>query len=394
MSRRPHAIPRRFASPTRAFCSLVPMAAAVLAACGDQNVSVAEQQIAANTRVEKLSSEFMSEIGDVIGEARNEARYFARRYVVSIDRLSPHLHLFTIDGKPLWSGAPSGGGPKELNKPVSLAVLGDTVFVFQRGRISRWRLDSDSLAFVEAVPLPVEYVPMGAVPGCDGGLLLYARNDRQLGVGAVTPDTTVNRIFGSLKSSGATGSRTGDRHVDHLYSLSIERGNVVLQPWWGLDGETLTPGTMHGPPLISRYDTLIALQHRSNVWQAGTILQINCKRAVVNSYSELALATGNGFSVQIKAPRVLEWTAGIVALPDGILFAEQRYFNPKVYAGKEPQWKTEFFLLKGGASAGSIVVDRQWTLLDYDPEFGVLMGTYDPAPHFIRVPAKSITSGD
>lgn len=329
------------------------------------------EEVPAAEVVERLSGAYAARIGDGIGEGLiAEARFLDDRYIVFMDRFSPHLRLFTVDGDRLWVGAKGGGAPHEQQRPQALAVVGDTVFVFQRGRISRWLLDGDSLAFDTAMPLPPEYAPLGAVRGCNQDLLLYARNDR---------------VFAELLGPESAGAV----RADHLYSVTFPDGVPSMEPWWSAEGETsLSPYTGHTAVLIGRAGTTIAVHHRANAWAAGQLLQFDCSGRMLHSFSEQALATGESLPVHAPRTRALEWTGGIVAVPNGMAITMHRFYHPRFHGVDKQEWRTEIFRFSEGEYRGSIIIPGQWSFMDYHPELGILMTSNDPVPHFVRVPEQ------
>jgi hypothetical protein len=90
--------------------------------------------------------------------------------------------------------------------------------------------------------------------------------------------------------------------------------------------------------------------------------------------------------VYLPKPYALQWTGGIVAIPNGLLVGIQRYQHPGFYNVPEPEWKTEVFHFLNGEFKGSVLLDSQWFLMDYNPTHGVLISGNFPVPHFVRVP--------
>ena len=313
----------------------------------------------------QLSGEMIRIIGDGIGEP-SEARYLdGGRLVVVLDKFAPHLRLFTADGDSLWHGGRKGGGPEELQNPQVVYSEGDSVIVFQAGRMSRWVLDADTLAFHSEFPMPLNLFPFGAAAGCDEDILLYARNDAQL--------------LGQ------------DQSIAYLHSLERPMGSkpprVVWKERWNPDA---VQSNGHVARILSRYDDRFVMYHRSSHPVAGELLELDCDANIVHRHSELSLATGDTIEVLEPRSRALEWHIGAVAIPDGFVTAQHRYFSRRFYRVPTARYRTELFLFRGGRYRGSMLIPHQWLLMDFHPEAGVLLTSLTPAPHFVRVPLERI----
>lgn len=343
----------------------------MLAGCGTEAGGRDGAPWAADSLVAR-SQRFVAAIGDAIGDVgASEARYFAGDYVIFLDKFSPHLKLFTTEGVPLWAGGRSGGGPTELTDPQVLLPSGDSVLVLQRGRVSVWRLEDDSLEFAGAASLAPEYAPLGATIGCRGEWLVYARNGRQL-----------PRSWDGEGDSGV---------LDNVLVLRLDGDRASLSPWWSTPMDPrVTPYTGHTAALMGRSDSTIALLYRVDTWSAGEVMQLDCSGRVTYRFSEKSLATGDSVSVVLPQARALEWTAGVIATPAGVIVALHRYKAPGFYDVETPEWKTEVFTLKGDRYLGSRLMDSQWVLMDYDEALGALLSTNMPVPHFVRVPLDEL----
>lgn len=314
-----------------------------------------------------LSERMIRVIGDGIGEPR-EARYLdGGRLVVVLDRFAPHLRLFTADGDSLWHGGREGGGPREFQQPQVVYTEGDSVIVFQVGRMSRWILDADTLAFHSEFPLPLNLFPFGAAAGCNEDILLYARNNAHL--------------LGQ------------DQSIGYLYAVERPLGSTPPRLVWA---ETRDPEAVqsngHIASILSRYDDRFVMYHRSSHPVAGELLELDCKANILHRYSELSLATGDTVKVLEPRPRAMEWQIGAVAIPGGLVTAQHRYFSRRFYRVPTVRYRTELFLFLGGRYRGSMLIPRQWYLMDFDSSAGVLLTSLSPAPHFVRIPLEVIAN--
>lgn len=291
--------------------------------------------------------------------------------VLVLDRYPPHLRLFTADGTPLWSGGRAGEGPQEFSDPQVLGTRGSIALVLQRGtRISRWMLDHDSLRFVDAIPLPPEFAPLGIVPGCDSDeWLLYARNDDHF----------------IVEEGEAALPR-----IDYLHTLTIHEDTAVVPLWSDERDITAALGYGHSATLIGRTGGNVVVWHRSNARQAGRVLRFDCRGQLRSSFEETDLATGADGLAQVPRPYALAWTSGVVALDNAFVVAIHRYFSRRHHGVPENLWKTEVFGFAGSAYAGSIVLDGQWQLMDYHRDAGILLATEEPVPHFVRISPDSL----
>lgn len=331
----------------------------------------------ADSMVVRLSAGFAAANGDAIGEVR-EARFLAGgTRVLVLDRYSPHLRLFTTEGKLLWTGGRSGGGPAELRGPQAIAVKGAEAIVLQRGRIGYWTLRSDSLE-VRSEALPAWYYPLGGEYGCDDELLLYGMDGRD--------------CFSKASNQGTRSQEIAWLHVAHRSSS----GALELRPMWTQGRDPSGTGRSgHRGLLISRTDSGLVLWHRSSPRAAGQILELNCNLVVLRSHSEAQLATGDSIHVLEPRKRALEWTNGIVALRDGFVIALARYTSARTrelgLSSRADGWSTELFRFQHGRFVQSVSIPAQWFLMDYDPKQGLLMSADEPQPHFVVVPPEAFT---
>jgi hypothetical protein len=319
--------------------------------------------------VKDSSASFLLRARDTIGLVE-EGRFFAGGVVI-LDRYEPYLKLFTLDGRLRWSGGRTGGGPAEFRNPQAIGARSDsTLLVLQRGRVSEWKVDSDSLALSGVVQLPAQYLPLGAVAGCQDEWLLYARDDAMF-------DTTTWQVQLGPEVSYLHSLRLGDgsARLSSLYSESRNANTIAV--------------TGHSAVMIGKNADRIVLHHRAGAWSAGEILEFGCEGRILRSQPEEPLISADSLA-QFPVGRPLQWTAGVVAVDDGWLLAIHRFLTVGFYDVPENQQKTEVFHSKDGVVVGSVVVDGMWIIMDYDPRYGVLMACAEPEPHFIRVPLPAL----
>lgn len=327
--------------------------------------------------VRETSAAFLAQIGDSIGRPV-EARFNADgSRVLVLDRYAPFLRLFTASGRPLWSGGLEGGGPRELRSPTALAISGDTAAVAQLGRLSRWVLQDDSLAFAGTVPLPPWKKPLGAAFGCDGRLVLYGISLAEFRIDPERPEAAAD-------------------FLNWVHVLEPDRlGEPRLTAVWG---EPRAPSVLaiegHTGALIGRSGRALVVLHRPNPLGGGRYLEFDCALEVRRSWSESSLATGDSFPVLEPRSRPLQWPNGVIALPRGFLAAAGRYASARARdAGLttlEDGWWTELFLFQDGRFADSGVIPWQWFLMDFHPARGALMAVTEPIPHFIIIPPERL----
>ncbi|HSH45059.1 MAG TPA: hypothetical protein VK966_04345 [Longimicrobiales bacterium] len=352
--------------PVIVFCLL-------LSGCGRANSSEGAGKSNLNSLLVRLSHKHVSRIGDAIGRA-SEARFLdGGKYVIVLDDFEPHLRLFSAAGDSLWEGGPGGGGPAELQTPQTLIAGGHQVLVAQHGRLSEWQLQEDSLAFVRSWPVPASYFPLGMEYGCDGELLFYARNDAQF---------------------TAASDGMGGRPVQFLHRATLDGDSVTLRPLWSTERDPAAVAALgHNGTLISHIDSRIVVWHRTSPLSSGSIIEFECNATPRYFLSERALVTGDS-AIPTHAPREssLDWTAGIAALPDGFVVPIQRYFSSRVHNVDRSHWRTEIFRFVDGRFQTSVLVERQWTIMDYHPRSGLLMAAEEPVPHFITLPASLVAT--
>jgi len=347
----------------------------VLAACGDRPVDeldpvdqLTQIHPLIQEVVSELSAEFSSRIGDGIGHTI-EGRFVGNgAYVVLLDRYSPHLRLFTADGTPLWAGGETGGGPREFRNPWVVSTKDDRVIVLQRGRLSIWQLQADTLAFVETRPVPPQYAPLGMVPGCDEDWLLFARDGSQF--------EAHDDVFQGVQAA----------RVDFLHRLRITEDQVIVEPIWtdGLADVGTVEG--HAATMIDRLGNRVVIIHRPHYLVPDRIVELDCAGTLLHIHDEEGLARGDPYPVLLPRPRGTQWTAGIIAVTDGQITAKHRPFAPHIHGVDEPHNHTETFRFERGEYRGSVVLPGQWLLLDHHPEGGVLLARNHPVAEFIRIP--------
>jgi hypothetical protein len=197
--------------------------------------------------------------------------------------------------------------------------------------------------------------------------MLYARDDEMFDADThnVTPGPDVGYIHRVLFDDSIASIATLYREPRHYNAIAASG---------------------HAAVVMDDYGGRVVIYHRPGAHSAGYLLEVSCGGRIESSYSEQWLILGDSARVQIASPHALQWTAGIVAVPDGWLVAIHRFLTRGFYDVDENQLKTEIFTYRHGRLEGSVVVDGQWILTDYSSRFGVLMATAVPAPHFIRVP--------
>ena len=323
--------------------------------------------------LQEISMAAMEKVGSAIGSVR-EARFLRDgRRVLVLDRYAPFLRLFSRAGDSIWAGGREGGGPREFLEPQTLALTDDGILIFQAGRVSLWGLDVDSLFFKESIPLPLNLIPFGAVSSCQGDLLLYARDGEQI-----------------------LSERSVAQHpppVDYLFVAPVPINANGIRPIWSDDREQ--PSVLflaHSGLLLSRNREHIVVLHRRSQRAAGEYLEFDCSGALLRRFPEIELAAGGTVPVKDPRTRAQEWPMGVVALPDGFVALQQRYYSKRIFGEDAKRWRTEFFLFRKGVFQASILVDEQWLLLDIDPYENLLLGGAAPVPHFAVVPLSTVFS--
>lgn len=324
--------------------------------------------------ISQLSAGYLPRIGPTLSSP-TEGRFMDQgRFVVILDRDSPHLHLFSADGDRLWSGGAQGDGPGELRLDVGFALgtSGSQVVVAQRGRLSLWTVEADSLALDRTVRLLPSFAPQGLVEGCDDDWLFYGRDES----GARIPDDS----WISLEAP----------ELPFLHRLRIEGDTVLLDPLWSDDPDLIGWQVGHHGALLDRRGEHVVAHHRPFMYAGhGRFLEFDCDGSLLRSVDELALVTGDSYPVVAPRPRALG-TLGIVAIEGGFLTATRRWFSPRSYDIEEYTIQTEIFRFQDGTFQGSVLIPGQWVLLDHDSAGHLLMAVRVPEPHFIRVPVDSL----
>lgn len=351
-------------------CTLfgVLLGASAIAGCADVEDPAAGL---GNALLQAQSEAVIQRTGDGIGAAR-EARFLGGAGYVVLDRYSPHLRLFDLSGRPVWSGGSEGGGPQELSDPQGLAVGSQgEVMVVQHGRLSLWRLATDSLRFEDSLPIPEWYWPLAAESGCaDGEWLLYARDNRQF-------------LTGSPETAGQP------RRFDYIHRVTLSVGDVAIEPLWAPPpADAVYARTSHRAALLTRLGSTLVLYHRMSSGAAGTMYRLTCSGAQLGAQLERPLVVGGDAPVKMPQPRPMQWTNGAIPIPGGaFVVAIPRWET----APDSTIWSTELFRV-AGVEVRSVLIAGQWRLYDYDSEFGALMGNDDPIPHLVVIPPERITA--
>lgn len=297
-----------------------------------------------------------------------EARYVAKgEYVLVLQRELPQLKLFTASGKFLDSASFPDHTTRQT-QPQAISVNQDTALVWQQGRVTLWEIVNNRLVMRRELKVDERLFPLGASVGC-GGHWLYARNDEQY-------------------------EDTNSPLVDYIHRVSIGNEEVTIHttfqdprdptrdwPWWDRD-----PGSASGD------DKGLTIWHRSNPSSGGKILELDCSGSIVAEASETSLAIGDTVPVKAARPRPLEWNGGMTRTPHGTVVSVHRYFSH--VQGADPHyWNNEFMYLVDGKFIGSVLVDRQWNILDYSPDTNmVLLSSFEPEYHFIQVSLQSLSN--
>jgi hypothetical protein len=314
-----------------------------------QNLSFAEQVL-------KLASDMRRSVGDSIGTAI-QARYIDNgRLVLIYDKFSPHLRLFTRDGKFVWSGGIDGDGPKEI-RPWAIAVRNNEVVVVQPGRASYWHLINDSLAFQYSHLLPRTIAVRKAALGCRGELIIYGM------------------------PSGPTD--TANHFVPFLYEAVVKGQDAILRPIWsdsvGPDLSTTMGAYSASSTLLASNSQGFFLYHRTNMNEPGRLAVFDCKGNLLDSHSE----------AQRVGERNQMAQGGIAATQDGMLIS--------VFEGREEKGAyskfTEVQILRNGRWFTTQQVPGIWWIGDYDQYAGLLLIGREPFPLYIVVPPTIIESG-
>jgi len=323
----------------------------------------------------ELSDRYLPRIGWTLSSPVKGRFMDQDRFVVILDRHSPHLHLFSADGDRLWSGGAEGDGPGELRLDVggyALGTAGRQVVVAQRGRLSLWTLEADSLALDRTVRLPASYAPQGLVEGCDDDWLFYGRDES----GVRIPDDSWITVEAP--------------ELPFLHRLRIESDTVLLDPLWSDDPELIGWQVGHQGALLGRRGEHVVAHHRPFMYSGhGRFLELDCRGSLLRSVDELALVTGDPYPVVAPRPRA-QGTLGIVSLEGGFVTATRRSFSTRSYDIEEFTTQTEIFRFQDGTFQGSVLIPGQWRLLDRDSAGHLLMAQRNPEPHFIRIPVDSL----
>jgi len=275
------------------------------------------------------------------------------------------LKLFSASGRFLDSF--SFPDPKNRQRrPETISFIADTMLVWQKGRLTFWQVANDRLVLRRELPVDGRLFPFGATTAC-GEHWLYARNDEQF------EDSTTNSLdYIHRVNIEADGVRT-----EATYQDSRDSGINFL--WWG-----------HSAKTLSGNDTGFSLWHRSDPANGGRILEFDCSGSLIAEASETSLVVGDTLPVKAARTRPLEWTGGLVRTPRATIVGVHRYFSHA--QGADPHyWNNEFLFLVDGKLAGSVLVDRQWNIMDYSPATKmVLLTSFEPEYHFVQINLQSL----
>lgn len=327
--------------------------------------------------ISELSSRYAARIGPTLAKPVEGRFVDEGRFVVILDRFSPHLHLFSSEGDWLWTGGEEGDGPGELRVDLgfSLGSMDRRVVVAQRGRLSLWSLEGDTLALERVVPLPAHYAPQGLVEGCDGDWLFYGRDQS----GVDIPDEG----WSTLQAP----------ELPFLHRLRVEGDTVVIDPLWSDDPDIIGWQVNNQGAILDRRAERVTVLHRPFMYAGhGRYLEFDCSGRILHSVDELGLINGDSFPVLAPRSRALG-TYGTVALEEGFLTATGRFFSADRYDIEDHMWLTEIFRFKNGVYHSSVLIPRRWYLFDVDPDGRLLMSTRTPEPYFIRVPVEAVHPG-
>lgn len=322
----------------------------------------------------ELSNQYYSRIGPTLGFPMEGRFLDDGRFVVVLDAYTPHLHLFRADGEWLWTGGADGDGPGEIRlfPTQSLGTAGRQVAIAQRGRLTLWTLNGDSLALDRTLPLPATYAPQGLTEGCDGDWLLYGRSESRVSV----PDEQWRAVEAP--------------ELPFLHRMRVEGDTVLFDPLWHDDPELIGWQVGHQGTFLHRTGAHVAVYHRPYPNELhGHLLEFDCGGTLLRSVDELALVTGEPFPVLVPRSEALG-TLGIVALDRGFITATRRGYSPKVHDIEEHTTQTELFHFAEGSFQGSVLIPGQWKLFDVDQDGRLLFERSFPAPHFVRVPLDSL----
>lgn len=316
-----------------------------------------------------LSSEYSHVIGDSIGKAV-EAKFLNGDRLVVLDGFSPHLRLFTTGGELLWTGGYRGDGPSELRNPKGIAARGDEAVVVQQGRLSFLKFENDSVV-IGSTALPPWLIPQGVEYGCDGEILIYGRDNSEFRIDGVDSEDVAPE-------------------VTWLHMLMPNgQGDIDIVGVWKEPRASAGARNNHRGAVLDRSESTLVVFHRMSPFGGGRLLSFDCDLGMTLALDENRLVKGDSLQVIEPRPKAMQWTNGMVALPDGFLVALCRWFTPTA-RGERAYQKTELFHFRDGQFRSSMLLDRQWFLLDYDLRHGLLMTSDDPKPHFVIVPPAAL----
>ncbi len=299
-------------------------------------------------------------IGDAIGNV-TDARFLAGgEFVVVLDRYTPHLRLFRRDGTPLWQGGPAGEGPGELRFPRGIAVDDESVWVWEFGRVSRWRLEADSLA--------------GSIVH-SGGTTMPAL--------AITLDCAGEILIYGMREVAAT-TFTGEREIGLVHRLGgMDEGAVHVRTLWRTERDGNVPhGSRRSGAWMSGSTAGWVVQHWKGYLASNReIIAFDCDGNVTGTFPEAALAEGDEPTVEALGSGAVLTTAGaalgVAKWRGGFLLMTVRQDGRE----REPR----LILHAGGDDFRWVPVPPEvFAYLQHaEPEGGLLLARRNPVPHFI-----------
>jgi hypothetical protein len=306
---------------------------------------------------EERSAEMAARIGDAIGTAQKARFLDDGRLVVVFDRFTPHLRLFSVEGRHLWSGGSAGEGPRELRFPGAVTARDRIVRVWEAGRVSSWRLDGDSLIGT----IDVSGVVVSAFEielDCSGSLLAYGPR------------------FEALADPGTS-------MVGYLHRLQRnESGTWETETIWESRREGSIPHQVraHLTLFHSASDGWV-LWYRPIPRAPGRLVEFDCEGHVIGTLDEHAQG-------RFEDPEFIRDAAdqamvvvggynpgGVVKMDPGFLYSRSGRVQ-----GRGVRQLVRYL------GEGQVVVadfPGGGVLMDFHPEVGLLLARRTPVPHFV-----------